>query len=468
MTSEPHHELVQALERFLDRAGDVAAKEFKQGGPQGASLELAAQSLAGLSECHEADSAARRAAVDNAYQVSAFGTGSSAKTYGRPLDAGALVSTGIVGMLVARANVDRRTVAEQMAGYLGGPPVGVWDYVILDGNLGLDAPVQLADGWELVTPSAEDLRMLLPVPATAAYQPQRPFAPKDYGGLTMLRRFDSKALPDYGPALYWDVLYALATHRTTRLLWQPLLALNLFDNQVLRLWAWYKVEPGRRTDKLFDSVDWEVWTPDGVTDIDRPMTGSFGDNLDVQSMRRFMAEVSPLLGRAVRKKKAGERLRRCAEHFLSAGDHAHGEGDVLGDLNAEAVLQYIIALEGLLTGSDTTHGELTRKVSQRAAVLAGENDAERLEVERLVRTAYGARSAYAHGSDTSDQEVDLPRLRQAVRRCLLSRLVLGDPQFSGDGPLDQVADHALLSHEVLDRCIHGPLSAFMRRTKDGG
>jgi hypothetical protein len=39
-------------------------------------------------------------------------------------------------------------------------------------------------------------------------------------------------------------------------------------------------------------------------------------------------------------------------------------------LNAETVLHYVIALEGLLTG-DESPTELTRKVSQRAAILAG-------------------------------------------------------------------------------------------------
>ena len=70
------------------------------------------------------------------------------------------------------------------------------------------------------------------------------------------------------------------------------------------------------------------------------------------------------------KESSAVRLRRCAEHFLTAGDRAHGEGEALSELNAETVLHYVIALEGLLTG-DESPTELTRKVSQRAAILAG-------------------------------------------------------------------------------------------------
>ena len=180
--------------------------------------------------------------------------------------------------------------------------------------------------------------------------------------------------------------------------------------------------------------------PDGETEIERPQTGAFGWDIDVPMMRRFMAELGPLLAKALSNNKAGARLRRCAEHFLIAGQDAHGEGEVLSELNADAVLQYVIALEGLLAGDDPDRGEFTRKVSQRAAVLSGRNDAQRLEFERLVHDAYGARSIYAHGS-TPKKEIDLPKLRRIVRRCLLTRLIIGDP--TADGPLHQVADRAL-------------------------
>ncbi len=236
----------------------------------------------------------------------------------------------------------------------------------------------------------------------------------------------------------------------------------------MRLWAWYRIEPRRRTDKLFDSVEWEPWTPDGVTEIERPLTGAF--DLDAAPMlRRFLEELSPLLTAALStqaekkakekaKERAANRLRRCAEHFLMAGD-AHREGEVFPQQNADAVLHYVIALEGLLAGDDDDRGDFIRKVSQRAAVLAGDNDAGRLEIGQLVRDAYNARSAYAHGSEPS--KIDLAELRGVVRHCILTRLILGDPTPAG--PLHVLADRALLSHDELQSQIRRPFDEFAQR-----
>ena len=488
MSSDPNVDLVEALERFLPEAMRVVDEETSRDGRQQPSSAALAKSLVALPICREANEAVRRAALANQYVVSrprrrsdepADETGAgedsgaapsapgAAGPYGRPLDAYALVSTGIVGMLLDPADHDLHAVAKDLASYLAGPPVDIWDYAILDGNLGVDSAIRVADEWELVTPTAQELRRLLPMPTTASYQPARPFDPDEYGGLTMLRRVERRARPHHRHLLRWDVLYSLAIDRPAHQLWQPLLALSLFDNSVLRLWARYQVEPGRTVDKLFDSVEWKVVTLNDGTDEDWPDFGDFGDfgDIDVQMLGRFLTEVAPLLEQALHNKNPGTRLRRSAEHLLTAGDHAHGEGEVLSELNAETVLHYVIALEGLLAGDDHDHGELTRKVSQRAAILAGESDARRLEIEQLVRDAYSARSAYAHGG-TPKKELDLPELRKVVRRCLLTRLVIGDPV--GDCPLSKLADQALLAHEVLDRCIRQPFSEFTQRVRTAG
>jgi Apea-like HEPN len=484
MTGDLRQELVELLARFLGDAARAVDGEMKGSDGQLA-VQAVAESLAALPACREAAAAARRAAAANGYHVSGVPKASrpaepaaasepdaapdstsaaaaeddSAEPSGRPLNADVLASSGIVAMLLDGADVDTRRVAQDLAGYLAGPPIDIWDYAILDANFTTDLPIQVVDGWELVSPSAEELSELLPIPATGAYQPDRPFTPDEYGSLAMLRRVNSKARATYGGFFRFDVLYSLALRRPTHLLWQPLLALSLFDNPVIQLWARYQLEPGRRIDKLFDAVQWRIFTPDGVTQIDQPDTGEFGSGIDTPMLRRFLTELAPLLRRELRSKKAGTRLQRCAEHFLTAGDHAHGEGEVLSELNAETVLHYVIALEGLLAGSDSI-GELTRKVSQRAAVLAGEDDAQRLEIEELVRDAYAARSKYAHGSTPTD-ELDLPRLRAVVRRCLLTRIVIGDP--IRDVPLHVMADRALLSQEALERSIRQPFRDFAER-----
>ncbi len=489
MTTDSRARLVEALERFLRDARQVVEEELNRDGSQQPSAEALARSLAELPACLDAGTTARHAAAVSRYIVTDFpirrrsgeparkvepapdrdttaipADSETTEPSGRPLDAKALLSTGVVGALLDRADLDLHAIAEDLAGYLAGPPIDIWDYAILDGSLTIDDPVPVVDGWELITPTARQLRELLLAPATTAYQPARSFDPDDYSGLTMLRRVIPEAVPLAGPDLRWDVLYSLALDRPAHLLWQPLLALSLYENPVLRLWARYQIEPGRRVDKLFDSVDWDIWTPDGVTEIERPMTGVFGLTTDVPMLRRFLTELAPQLARALSKTKAATQLRRCAEHFLMAGAHAHGEGEVLSELNAEAVLHYVIVLEGLLTGESESPGEYTRKVSQRAAVLAGRNDSERLEFQQLVHDAYGTRSKYAHGS-APKKELDLPKLRRVVRRCLLTRLIIGDP--AADGPLHTVADRALLSNEVLDRCVLQPFSEFSQRVRGG-
>jgi len=139
--------------------------------------------------------------------------------------------------------------------------------------------------------------------------------------------------------------------------------------------------------------------------------------------------------------------------------NAHREGEVFPPQNADAVLHYVIAFESLLAGDDPDRGDYTRKVSQRAAVLAGRNDANRLTIEQLVRDAYKARSAYAHGSEPN--KIDLAALRRIARRCILTRLILGDSTPAGH--LHILADRALLSHDELQGKIRRPFYEFTQR-----
>lgn len=282
-----------------------------------------------------------------------------------------------------------------------------------------------------MAPSADELLTLLPLPSTAAFQPARALDPYAYGGLAMLRRVARDAVPHRGFTVHWDVLAWLAAGHPQHLLWQPLMALSLFANPVLQLYARYRIEPRRRTDKLFDSVEWEVVTLDEETEIERPRIGGFDlDTSAVSRLRRFLEELAPYLTAALdtqaakkakrdAKEEAANRLQRCAEHFLTADEHAYDEGEVMLARKDDAVLHYVIALEGLLAGGDV--GDLTRKVSQRAAILAGINDADRLAIRKRIYAAYGARSEYAHG-DKPDKirNINLAELRRVVCRCLLT------------------------------------------------
>jgi Apea-like HEPN len=188
-------------------------------------------------------------------------------------------------------------------------------------------------------------------------------------------------------------------------------------------------------------------------------------------LRRFLDALSPRLSAALdmqgtkkakkgAKEEAANRLQRCAEHFLIAGEHTYDEGEAVPGEEDDAILHYVIALEVLLGGREG--GDLTRKISQRAAILVGTNDAERLAIRRLVSDAYGARSKYAHGDDPSKiGKIDLAKLRRAVRHCILARLILGDPTQAG--PLHELADRALLSHRELQNQIRRPCDEFAQR-----
>jgi Apea-like HEPN len=235
---------------------------------------------------------------------------------------------------------------------------------------------------------------------------------------------------------------------------------------VVHLWAQYDVEPARRVDVLFDRVYTEPWTPDGEIELERVVRGYYEiDAAGEGRFRRFLARLAPLFDRATAQparptrasKERAARLRRIAEHFLTAGENAYAEGEVLSEFNADAVLHYVIALEAVVAATESDKTELTRKVVQRAAVLAGVNDEDRAVVAQTIRAAYASRSAYAHGREPS--EIDLPILRRIVRDCMLAQLILGESSTNA-GKLADVADAALLDHALLAKEGRAPIAEF--------
>jgi hypothetical protein len=121
------------------------------------------------------------------------------------------------------------------------------------------------------------------------------------------------------------------------------------------------------------------------------------------------------------------------------------------------MLHYVIALEAVLTGTDDEKTELTRKIVQRAAILVGVDDGDRIAVSATVQAAYNARSRYARGGEA--ENIDLPALRRVVRDCILARLILGDP-IAKDVSLSQYADRALLDHALLAAQVRRRISKF--------
>lgn len=270
----------------------------------------------------------------------------------------------------------------------------------------------------------------------------------------MLRRIDPQQEPVRSSPISFDLDPA---HR----LWEPLLALSLYRNPVVHLYARYVVEPGRHVAPLFEHYATRGMTADGEDWDEVPDIGDFEvDEGHLEEFVRFLAAVGPMIEHTQApgaNAKAGARLRRATEHFVTAGESAHGEGEVLSEGNAETVLHYVIALEALLCGPGEDTAGLTRKVSQSAAVLAGRDDADRLAVQEFVRSAYKARSRFAHGDEAP--QIATPALRDIVRRCLLARLVTGEPPADSRS-LAVLADEALLSDTTRRTRIGEPLAAF--------
>lgn len=453
--------LLAALLLFIDDA--VAARDRLRRDDSVVRLlpraEDFARTLASLPAAVAADSAAIDAAMANDYLVREPAEGREVRSAGRVLSSEALTATGVAGLLLAEREVNRSVLGSELAGYLAGPAVPIWEYAILDADVTLSGPVPVVDGWELVTPTAEELADLLGVPSAAQHVGLLSFDLDLHEGLAMLRRVDSDGKPHSGLVIYWNL-------RPRNALWLPLLALSLYQNPVLDLWAQYDVEPARRVDRVFDRVYTEPWSPDGVVELERVRRGDYEIDTDGEArFRRFLGALAPLLAGAMAqpsKQTKGSReriarLRRIVEHFLTAGEDAHGEGEVLSEYNADAVLHYVIALEAVLAGGESDRTELTRKVVQRAAVLVGTDDADRCAVAATVRAAYGARSAYAHGSEPDD--VELPALRRVVRDCMLARLIVGDPASDGL-TLGALADAGLLDHALLAEQIRSPIALF--------
>ena len=178
-----------------------------------------ARSLAALPSAVAAGQVAMETAAANAYVIRE-GTPADHRRAGRALSADNLVDTGVAGLLLSADLIDQPVLTTELAAYLAGPPISLLNYAITDGNVEIRAPVEVVDGWELVTPTREDLARLTGIPSAATYAPRRSLHHDLYGGLAMLRRIDPTGNPRSGFVIYF-------THPSWDL-WKPLLALSLY------------------------------------------------------------------------------------------------------------------------------------------------------------------------------------------------------------------------------------------------
>ncbi len=211
-----------------------------------ASETEAAEAACELKSMRAADAVALSVATAHAYAVAPpdrQGRPRRVRPAGRALDSSRLIDTGVAALLCSGSEADLDVIAHQLAEHLAGPPVDIFDYAVLDLGLALPAPVPVAAGWQLVTPTREELRAALPVPL--APRRGRGWDPDFCSGLAMLRRVDPGQKPVRSVLISFDQDPA---HR----LWEPLLALSLYANAVIHLYARYVVEPGRHVERTFE------------------------------------------------------------------------------------------------------------------------------------------------------------------------------------------------------------------------
>jgi hypothetical protein len=168
--------------------------------------------------------------------------------------------------------------------------------------------------------------------------------------------------------------------------------------------------------------------------------------LAVDGLSAFAREI----GSCVAALSEGDRriFARAAEHHLYLTYH---QGKNQPELDGSYVaFRRTVAIEALLRGTDSDHEGIARKVAQRAGMLAGDHDGGRLAVRDLIKAAYSARSAFAHGSESTkqvDQEALKSTAQVVMRRWLALTAIHGARNLTG------LLDDALLASEVREQLL---------------
>ena len=409
---------------------------------------------------------------------------------GRPFDAETLQFCGLARALAQRRSFEVHRCAIQLAQYLAGPVGPVEEWVALSA----DVPPRrclVAAGWEFGRFSSDELTSVLPVPEIAnAVGRHDPFRPDVWHQVAFLRRPCSEEPPD--PS---KIYLNFGPDRELDELWEPLLALALWSNHPTGIAGRWIIEPGvAYREERRPTLD---FVPPAWPDVDDEIVLADWERLyrvhesEWASFIAFQSAVARRLG-ALPAGRSRQRLQYATRHFLAATSLGSGPGaDVWQEESAaypertlEALFRYCATLEGVVGDAA---GDLTRKVSQRSAVLtelvhearlpmfsASDDEtemtgqlAEALVVEKLVRAAYEGRSRFSHGDEPPKEvwkKARIPQLRSIARAVLVGRLILG---WSGKGDvLPARCDEALLSQGVRQE-LRDQVEAFASEVEAG-
>ncbi|MFE2529314.1 hypothetical protein ACFXEL_34380 [Streptomyces sp. NPDC059382] len=381
------------------------------------------------------------------------------------LDQELLGSTGIARAVHAAANgfyVSAEDLAGDFARFCTSPVQDVEEWLLLDGRFPPETRVALGE-YTLQTLTDAQLSALRALPSMDPLILPTDLVPSLLDGATFLHRVS----PDFTPqdeARRQPLLHT----RPEILHWKPLITLLLWqDSRTLRMEALYTVQRGRGLRRLAGAVATEPRiypTAAGEEEFEvRPHSSYRVAASELPRLAAFCSQITgritSILADATSKpaKKRARRLARAAEHLVRATHRTFGENFVWTEEVDEVVLHYVIAMEALLADEDNL--DLSRKVAYRAASM-WRDDSNRTRVLKIVKNAYGRRSSYAHGDDTSEiSATELATLRSTAMQVLLRWLIL-----SATPDLPHRLDESQLSDAVRQATVTEPLTAFFRST----
>lgn len=205
------------------------------------------------------------------------------------------------------------------------------------------------------------------------------------------------------------------------LFFQPITALALYKVDYFATPIVVESDPGWRLERVRWSEPIPALVDDGTGNaLEIPRTDY---DVDTQEQRRFSAFLT-FFEEGTQSIRDWRRFRLAGRRYLRgmqiAGSHPSSTDD-----SEDALLQYVFALEGLLT-MPSEHA-IADKIATRASWLVGTNDRVRNETFEAVKRLYEARSGLVHGGRKQDKDGPLGALdsvRDLVRRALLGLMAL--------------------------------------------
>lgn len=362
---------------------------------------------------------------------------------GRRLDGGALVSTGIAGLITSEEDADLAAVADQLWHYATRATTAHWEAVALDVD---ELPDGIAiGGWSTWNPDAGDLAAFAPVPAAAHHLRHDPWPVGTVTQHALLRRHAGDSAGKGLHLVFRGRRFELVA------VW-PLGVLNLYSRHVVNGVALFDIWEHDYVTRWGDGVageyePWDANDPDGDWRL-RLYTGRLDVTDDTDHFRRFCEAVDgqrQLLADLHTAGRLMARLDRAIRHFILGNAYSDADGTAETDTQEDVILRYVICLEALLTPDNRQ--EVSRSVAQRAALLIAGHGTDAVGVHDVVKQAYNARSRHVHGGEST--AIDLPSLRDVTRKVLLRWLVMATEHAKRAGTQSLGADRTRRDFEAL-------------------